>query len=428
MLATTVPGAPGDGTPEFVLTLARHMRPATVRIVAPRVRGCATEQQVDAVSLHRYRYGPRRLESLADNAILPALRAHPWSALQLPGLLLGLALSTIREGRRWKPDVIHAHWILPGGLIGALVARRRGVPLVITAHGADAYALNGLMGRWIKKRVLESATLVYAVSAEIAGRLEALAPGAQVRVVPVGVDIDELRVRVGTRAPEPGRILFVGRLADKKGVETLLDAAAQLDRAYDLVIAGDGPDRASLEQQATDLGLSAITFLGHCSAQEIAREYQRAAIAVLPSRTSKTGDRDGTPVVLMEAMAVGLPVVATALGGIREQAVDEIDALLVPEGDAPALAAAITRALDRPDLAAERAESALRVAMSTLDAADIGCRLARDLSELAAPAPRSREEASDGRAPRACPPTGKAPRWLRRSWRATTTSTRGRAT
>lgn len=381
MIATTVPGEPGDGTPEFVLTLARHMRSSDVTIVAPRVRGCARRQRVDGVALRRFAYAPRRTERLADEAILPALRQRPALLWQVPGLLLGLVMATIAECRRSRPDLVHAHWLLPGGVVALLVKRLLGRPYIVTAHGADAYALDGRFGRWLKRMVLREASGVYPVSNEIGDRLEALVPGCVTRVVPMGVDVDQLRQRVGTRAPAAGRLLFVGRLAEKKGVGVLLDALAELPETTTLRIAGDGPDRADLERRTAELGLGErVRFLGSCDSQQVAEEYRRAALVVLPSRTAADGDRDGTPVVLMEALALGVPVVASDLGGITDLLGDAMGDRLVPEGDAVALAQALRDAL--PVAETTNAGPGALVDDARYDVAVLGDALADDVDQL----------------------------------------------
>lgn len=389
MLATTLPGTPGDGTPEFVLNLARHTRPGQVTIIAPRVHGCDPDQTVDTVRLRRFRYAPRRFEYLADAAILPTLRTRRTSILQLPGLLFGMVWATFSEARRSRPDTIHAHWILPAGVVGALVARRERVPFVVTAHGADAYALNGRLARRLKRWVLQSADAVYPVSREIAERLDQIAPGCVTRVVPMGVDITALLTGVGERTPQQGRLLFVGRLADKKGVDVLLEAVALIEEPCSLTIVGDGPERELLEAKMHQLGLGDVRFLGHCTTTQVCSEYARASVVVIPSRTGRGGDRDGTPVVLMEAMALGIPVVASDLGGIGELMTDGVDAVLVPEGDARALAAGISAVLRGPDTALERADEARTTALTSLDVVEIGRDLAKDLAALTTPPART---------------------------------------
>ena len=347
-IATTLPGRAGDGTPEFVLTLASAMPSSRVVIVAPRVRSGPLIDHVGRVEIARVPYARKGRERVADDAILPALRSDPTLVRQLPRLLLGLLRTTDRLAKERQPHVLHAHWIVPAGLIALAVGRRRGLPYVVIAHGADAYALNGRIGRALKRMVLNRALAVYPVSHDIADRLRALGAKRVEEPLPMGVAIDELRAH-GERKPGDAQLLFVGRLSDKKGVDVLLRALALVPDAR-LRIAGDGPDARSLTALAATLGVAdRVEFLGRLERDEVLAQYRAAYAVVVPSRLGKGGDRDGTPVVLMEAMALGIPVVATDSGGIREQVRDGANGRLTVSDDPGALAQAIRELLDDPE-------------------------------------------------------------------------------
>lgn len=379
-IATTLPGRAGDGTPEFVLTLAQAMRSDHVTIVAPRIRGGAEHEVIDGVRIRRVPYARSGRERLAEDAILPALRQSPRLALQLPRLLVGLWWAADRETARRRPDLLHAHWILPAGLLAMVIGRLRRVPFIVTAHGADAHALNGRLGRRIKRFVLRRALGVYPVSSEIEQLLRPLAPGSVASALPMGVDVDQLRHRCGPRAPQSSRLLFVGRLSDKKGVDVLLRSLAILDPHVELEIVGDGPDRAMLEALAADLGVAArVSFRGHCARQEVIDAYRSAGAVVIPSVTGEGGDRDGTPVVLMEALALGVPVVATDLGGIGEALTDDQDGLLVPERDVASLATAMQRIVTEHGLADRLAEAGVQTARQRFDVFGIAATMRGDV-------------------------------------------------
>jgi glycosyltransferase involved in cell wall biosynthesis len=140
------------------------------------------------------------------------------------------------------------------------------------------------------------------------------------------------------------RLLFVGRLAEQKGLPILLDALAKVEGAT-LDIAGDGPERKMLEQKVNDLNISErVKILGYQSQPQVRALLKQADVFVMSSFA------EGLPVVLMEAMAAGVPVVATWVAGIPEIVRDERNGLLIPPGDANALAQAIRRLLNDPDL------------------------------------------------------------------------------
>lgn len=350
MLTTTLPAHEGDGTPEFVLSLAQHMD-AEVTIVAPRVRGCSLRQEMNGVSIRRFRYAPKFLESLADDAIVPALSQRPLLAIQVPGLVAAMAWTAWQAQRELDPDVIHAHWVIPAGVIGSLLNRNRRSTLIVTAHGADAFALGDPVSRTVKRFVLRKADRVHAVSTDIADKLRAVEPNHVAQVLPIGVDVSAVATATANRSPN-GRLLFVGRLAEKKGVDVLLHALARLRDEEGLCpgvdIIGDGPMRTELESLATGLGLDQVRFVGVKSRDEVLEYYRTSEMLVMPSKTASNGDRDGTPVVLMEAIAAGVPVVATDIGGIGELLEDQQTAWLLAEDDVPSLQAAIADALDNP--------------------------------------------------------------------------------
>jgi colanic acid/amylovoran biosynthesis glycosyltransferase len=161
------------------------------------------------------------------------------------------------------------------------------------------------------------------------------------------------------RAARGGPLLFVGRLVAKKGVDVLIDARALLQSELpelDVEIVGGGPLAEELEGRARRSGVSdRIHFLGPQPADVVDAAFRRASLVVLPSRIDEHGDRDGMPTVLVEALARGVPVVATDIVGIPEVVRDGETGLLVPPDDPPALAAAIARLVRDPELARELA-------------------------------------------------------------------------
>lgn len=385
MLATRVPARPGDGTPGFVLDLARAVAgPCDVTVLAPRVRGAPEELEVDGVRVRRFPYFPRPLEGLAEEAILPRLRAHPWRAVEVPFLLLGFLLATARAVRRHPPDLINAHWILPAGLIALIVGRLWRVPYLLTVHGGDAYALTGSLLDRIKDTVVRRAAAVAPVSGDIARNLApTVGPGT---VIPMGVPVEDIASAAGPRRPVPDRFLFVGRLAGKKGVHVALRALHRVPGAR-LRVVGDGPERGRLEALAAEVGVTdRVEFVGKLANREVLGELSRARALLIPSVVAPDGDRDGTPVVLGEAVAAGTPVVASALGGLAEHIDDEVTGLLVSPDDPAALARAVHRVLEEPGLAEALARRARgRMRGGALDLTTTGERYVRLMTGIAAP-------------------------------------------
>jgi glycosyltransferase involved in cell wall biosynthesis len=367
VLTSTFPARPGDGTPGFVLSLAEELaRTRPVSVVAPRTRGSVTRERIGAVEVVRFRYFPRRWEGLADGAIMPTLRAEPWRLLEVPPFLAAYLWTAWREARRLRPAVVNAHWVLPAGVVALVLRRLGGPPYVLTAHGADAFVLATGWPARLKRRVLARAAAVLPVSEDIATTLRALGASCP-SVVPMGVDVAAIREATTPRRPEPGRLLFVGRLAGKKGVPVLLEAMVGVPGTT-LTLLGDGPDRSAIEARIATLGLAGrVEVLGQQPRARVEAELRRATALVIPSVVDTDGDKDGTPVVLPEALAAEVPVVASDLAGLGEHLVDDVNGILVPPGDVAALTTALARVVADPESLVGLATEGLATARQRFD-------------------------------------------------------------
>ena len=257
------------------------------------------------------------------HGVLGNLRRRPWLALFVPAMLLSFARAARRAAR--DADLLHAHW-LPAGA----VAMTTGRPFVVQLWGTDVELARRAPA--LARRVLGRAQVAICASQELAEAAREL--GAQtVRVIPSGVDVPET---VG-EPDDPPHVLYAGRLSAEKGVLELVEASAGLP----LVVAGDGPLR--------DRVPGALGFVAHDRLLEL---YERAAVVACPSL------REGFGVVCAEAMAHGRPVVASAVGGLRELVVDGETGLLVPPGDVGELRAALERLLGDAELRARLGEAA----------------------------------------------------------------------
>jgi glycosyltransferase involved in cell wall biosynthesis len=345
VLATTLPAVRDDGTPQFVLDLSLGLQASfDVCIVAPRMAGAQKREVLDGLRIERFSYFPRRWESLADGAILPNLKASPTSGVQVPFLLGGYLAATVRAGRRFRPDVIHAHWLVPGGLVALAASRILSVPYVVTVHGADAFALRARGLQAVKARIMRSAKVVGLTSQALADAVPDV-PSVPQPVIPMGVDVEGFADGVGERAHVFGQFLFVGRLAEKKGVDVLLRALADVPEAT-LVVGGEGPDDSTLRALSQDLGIGGrVRFVGRLSRDQLRCELRRAYAVVVPSLVAKDGDQDTTPLVMSESMSAAVPVIASRLGGLAERIEPGVTGLLAEPGSPKALAEALRDAV-----------------------------------------------------------------------------------
>lgn len=344
VVASTFPAHAGDSTPGFVRDLAEfEAEHFETHALVPMVPDALAMERDGRLLIRRFRYLPRRWETLAHGAILENLKARPSRWLQVLPLILAEAVALRREVRRFRPHVLHVHWLIPQGLAACLAAPR--VPRVVTTLGGDVYALNGWLMRLVKRVVLRGCAGVTAMNEDMRQRLIHLgAPEARTHLIPMGAVVDTMREASAGTERHGGRILFVGRLAEKKGVDVLLRALQDLDPSlpWQIDIVGDGPLRAELQKLAKSLG-SRVTFLGALPREDVARALASCDVFVLPSVTARSGDQEGLPLVLLEAMGAGCAIVASRLPGIKDVIDDERTGLLVT----PSVSEELTRAIDR---------------------------------------------------------------------------------
>jgi glycosyltransferase involved in cell wall biosynthesis len=239
---------------------------------------------------------------------------------------------------------LHVHFATPAATVGLILTKLCPYTLSITVHGPDEFY--DVPGYHLQQKIAAS-RLLCTIGMFARSQLLKISPVSEwhkVAVTPLGVDPDVF-VPAPVRAnPEPFEVLCVGRLVPAKGQHILLNAAKRLhreNRTIRLRFVGDGPDRASLEQEAHEAGISdVVVFEGAVNQDRIRDLYRRADVFALASFA------EGIPVVLMEAMAMQIPCVTTWITGIPELIRDGVDGLLVPPSDESALAFAIARLMD----------------------------------------------------------------------------------
>jgi glycosyltransferase involved in cell wall biosynthesis len=260
-----------------------------------------------------------------------------------------LASAIVARARDW--DLIIAHWLVPA--LAALPAHK---PLLAIAHGGDIHTLRRLHLLRPALHLLRRAKLVC-----VSDELRAITQRPDALVQPMGIDVDHFAALGRAPAPKP-TIAVVARLVPIKGVDVAVAALAHVKSRVELVIAGDGPERARLERDAP----ANVTFLGAVDARARDELLRRASVVVVPSRVLANGRSEGMPMIALEALATGAPVVASAVGGLASLPA----ATRVRPDDPRALAAAIDRVLASPPGAED-----LRASVSHLAWRDVALRL-----------------------------------------------------
>lgn len=364
VLSSTYPRWKDDSEPGFTHALCSRLATTfEVHVVCPHAPDTPIESTMNGIYIHRFRYAPAILETLVQGGgIVNNLKHHLWKWLLLPSFFIGLGWKTWKISRDIRPDCIHAHWIIPQGLILSAIQgmQRRAVPFLLTSHGGDLYGLKGPVFDKLKCFVLRRASAITVVSNAMLH--EALRLGAAPEtctVLPMGVDFEGLFTPGAIEERQAGEILFVGRLVEKKGLRYLLEAMPEVlaDSAHaHLTIAGFGPEEPALRILAQQLNITRhVTFLGAIPQSELPSLYQRATLFVAPFIEAADGDKEGLGLVTVEALACGCPVIVGDMPVLDDILSPAESDLRVDPRQREILARRINKALASPVQGYERA-------------------------------------------------------------------------
>jgi glycosyltransferase involved in cell wall biosynthesis len=357
---STFPLQRDDGLPRFVYDLAEALAArCEVTVLAPGAPGIASRERWGPVEVRRFTYfRPPRWQRLAyGDGIGANLRSSWLSRLQPLPYLLAQVRATRSLVDAAGIEVVNSHWIVPQGLSTAL-ARGRSARFrhVVTLHGGDAYLLRRLpFAQRLVRFILSRSDAVFAVSSNVRDQLDAaLGRPSGALVQPVGVDVarfGEVAEAAGGKLPFPaGYLLYVGRLLEIKGVSDLLRAMPAVRARHPgvgLLVVGYGERESDLRREAERLGIAeAVCFAGPRPHAEVAGHLRSCRVAVVPSIQRQDGRAEGMPSVVLEALAAGARLVATATGGIPDLVRHGENGWLCRDRDPQDLAEKILCALD----------------------------------------------------------------------------------
>lgn len=334
-----------------------------VRELAVRLRRRGEDVEVFASDLYDEGNWVRRGDFPPSADGIPVHRYPVYKRL-LPGLTMPLIVGLMSGLGAWRPDLVHAHSHRYGHVLESVAAAGKlGVPSVVTTHyhppRRDQSALDHGLLRvqdWLfGVTAYRTADAIIAHTEQERRLLEGFVPRRRIRVIPAGIDLATWRTPEPVEGPLPGvptlppkYLLYTGRIAKNKGLAVLLDVVARIpvSERIPLVLMGrDWGMRPTLELRARRLGIEKdLVWLGHVEDPAAYRAvFRRAAVFTFPSEWEAFG------LVLLEAMAAGLPIVATSVGGVPEVLDEGRAGRLVPYGDVDALGTAIRGLLGSPD-------------------------------------------------------------------------------
>ncbi len=392
VLTHVFPRSADDSLGAFLLHLADALAACGIAtdVLAPHEKKLRDEEMLGAARVQRFHYAPARLERLAYTGAMHELFARGLTNKILFGFFcIAFLFKTLSAIRALRPAILHAHWWLPGGIVGALASMLTRVPLIVTTHGTDVEMLRRTC--WalpLARFVFRRARAITCGSNYLREQLLELrvADESRVSVVPMPVAAEFIihnskfvstnydpstTLRTGLRITN--LILTVTRLTEQKDIATLIRAFALLtERTARLIIIGDGPTRAALEQLARELNVGdRVEFLGALAQKELPRYYAECAVFALPSL------REGMGLVFAEALLCGAPVIAANSGGVTDIVQDGETGLLVPERDAAALAVAIEKLLNDRALASRLAQNGAAFVRERFSATRVAAQFAQ---------------------------------------------------
>jgi glycosyltransferase involved in cell wall biosynthesis len=373
IVTSTLPVSDSDPVPSFVRDQSiwlKKIRPELkIDILAPHNSYSQTENfnAHKYYDEHRFHYfWPSRFEQLSGRGILPALKKNKILYAQIPFLFLFQFFALLRITRKLNPDLIYAHWFTPQGINAAMVAMITKTPFIFTTHASDVSVLSKVpFSKMLVHKVCNKARAFTAVSERTAIKLKSYFSEnewknfqSKFSILPMGVDtdmpsisssqIEKIKLKHNI-AVNKKYVLFMGRLAEKKGVTYLLDAWSQIDDSLSskihLIIAGDGQLNKVLQEQANTLNLNNVTFTGYIHGEDKDLLLALADYLCLPSIVDSSGDSEGFPVVLMEGLAAGKIILASNTSGGESILKDGINGFIFREKSSTELKEVLQKAL-----------------------------------------------------------------------------------
>ena len=376
VLTSTLPRWKNDTTPPFVLKLSESLsKKYNMILLAPHSAKAARKEKTGNMTVYRFRYFmPESLQKLAYGAgILTNVKKSFLAKLQIPSFLLSQLRNAESIVKKEKINLLHAHWMIPQGLIGAMLKKKYKIPMLVTIHGSDLFPLKNRFFKAMQKSILGNADIITVNSETAKNELLSRFPHlkSKIRIIPMGIDTTVFRPEKAKHLKYKSKIiLFVGRLNEQKGVQYLIKAMPKITaktKNAKLLIIGEGDYGKELENIAKAHNTEElIEFLGSKTQAEIAGYCNIADVFVLPSATTKLGT-ESFGLVLAEAMACGTPVIGSSSGGIKNIIKNGKNGLVFEEKNPDDLAEKVSKVLNDAKLKKRLSKNGLKYARQNYD-------------------------------------------------------------
>lgn len=324
VFTSTFPRWKNDTIPYFVYELSKQLTKSfDVSILAPSYPGAKDFEVMDKMKVYRFHYLFKKYETLAGHGgILPVLKKNKLNYFKVPFFLIGEYLALKKLVKKINPNIIHAHWVIPQGLIASKIKNEFGAEYVVTSHGSDLMGLKGFTQ--IKKEILQNSNAITVVSNSLKKEVLNidLSLNKKIQVIPMGVNTilfnpnkKDLSIKKKNEIDGPF-LLFVGRIAPEKGIDLLIEAMPEViknNSKIKLMIIGDGTLKEELKKRANQLGIQTnLIWMDWIDNKYLPKYYATADIFLGPSRT------EGFGLAFVEAGLCGCWLIGTKTGGIKD--------------------------------------------------------------------------------------------------------------
>jgi glycosyltransferase involved in cell wall biosynthesis len=357
ILTSSFPRDKEDPAGPFIYQLAASLakKGLKIEVLCPHDHGYPYTEYRDNMSITRFPYFyPTKYQRLCYGyGMLPNLRKSMLARYQVPFFIMAQILYCLRLVNKHRFDIIHAQWSLPQGLTGIICKHIFKIPCITTLHGSDIHGLKYPGLKWLNAKVIKHSNACTANSCATAQMAEDISMRDNIAVVPMGVNPRFLSATRGRNTQGSvsvtgqKRIVYAGRLIDLKGVDYLIQALPAVLKVFPetkLFVIGSGPMKDDLVTLSNRLNLAdKVTYIDSVSQEKLLEFYVSADLFVLPSIVNQKGETEGLGIVLLEAMACGLPVIGSDVGGIPDIIKDGKTGLLARQKEPESLAEKITK-------------------------------------------------------------------------------------